>query len=475
MPGQTLSLSQSQHLQMVLAPQLRQSLEMLQLPMMELRALVQQELEQNPTIEETPTRMEHIEVDSGTAPEEKHELDFKDEYEVLARLDSEWRDYFLQDIQHRPYTEESDEKRQFMLDSIQQRVSLQEHLIEQLHLTGLSDEDARLGELIIGSLNDEGYLTTPIEELAQAANLDAARLHDTLAIVQDFNPIGVAARDLRECLLLQLERLGHQHELATRIVEHHFDKLGARRYNDMANALNVPIEAIHAATALIASLNPKPGLAFSDETTAVVLPEVIVRKVEGKYLVFLNDDQLPHVRISHHYRTLMDNPETQDEVKDYIRERIRSGAFLIRSIEQRQQTIFRIATEIVAKQTDFLDQGVSMLKPMTMAEIATIVGVHETTVSRTVSGKYMQTPRGMFDMKYFFTPGIRTTDGTTLSNKTVRDIIDQMVTREDSQHPLSDQEIMESLTRQGIPVARRTIAKYRLMLRIPPSHLRRSR
>jgi len=467
---------------MVLAPQLRQSLEMLQLPMMELRQLIQHEIEQNPTIEDSPLRTEHVEIEPGAASatpepqgEGKHEeLEFKDEYEVMAKLDAEWRDYFLQDIQHRPYTQESEEKRQFMLDSLPQSVSLQEHLIEQLHLTGLSEADTQTGELIIGSINDDGYVTTNIDELAPTANVDAEHMKDILAIIQDFDPPGVAARDLRECLLLQLERVGMEHTLASTIVTDHFDKLGAKKYPDIAHALKVPVEEVQKAVHMIGSLNPKPGMAFTDEATAYIDPEVVVRKVEGKYVVYLDDDQLPRVRISRQYRELMENEGTARDVKDYIRERIRSGAFLIRSIEQRQHTIYRIACEIVAKQTEFLDHGVSHLKPLTMAEIATIVGVHETTVSRAVSGKYMQTPRGLFEMKYFFTPGIRMADGTEVSNKTVKDVIATLVAGEDPKNPMSDQEMMARLKEKGIPVARRTIAKYRLMLRIPPSHLRKT-
>jgi len=256
-------------------------------------------------------------------------------------------------------------------------------------------------------------------------------------------------------------------------VRDHLDRLGAKKYSEISRSLRVPIEQIQEASKLIATLDPKPGRAYSLETAAYILPEVLVKRVEGKWVVILNDDQLPHVRISKQYRDLMSDKSTSAEVRTYIQDRVRSSAFLIKSIEQRQKTIHRIASEIVAAQTSFLDHGISQLRPMTMAEVARKVGVHETTVSRAVSQKYMQTPVGMYEMKYFFTPGIKTADGQEISNKTVKDIIDQMVAGEDKAAPLSDQEIMERLKQQGIEVARRTIAKYRLLLHIPPSHLRK--
>jgi RNA polymerase sigma-54 factor len=479
-PTQTLSLSQTQRLQMVLAPQLRQSLEMLQLPILELRTLIRQELEQNPTIEEGLAGMETIEVEPGAAqpdaaqPEEKKELDFEKEIEVLKKLDDEWRDYFLQDRQTKPYSEEQEEKRQFLLDSIPQLESLQENLIKQLNLSGLSEDDRKTGELIVGSISDDGYLTTSLEDLAAATGHDLRHLEDVLAVVQDFQPVGVGARDLRECLLLQLERLGRLDGTAAEIVRDHLEALGGKKYQDIAKALKLPVEQVQEAAKFIGTLDPRPGRAYSAEALAYVLPEVVVQKIDGIYSVVLNDEQLPHVRISNHYRKLLEDPATTPEVKSYVQDKIRAGAFLIKSIHQRQRTIQRIASEIVAAQTEFLDHGISHLRPLTMAQVAGVVGVHETTVSRAVSGKYMQTPSGTFEMKYFFTPGIKTADGKEVSNMTVKDMIAGMVSREEPGSPLSDQEIMDKLREKGISIARRTIAKYRLVLRIPPSHLRKS-
>jgi len=460
---------------MVLAPQLRQSLEMLQVPILELRAMVQQEIEQNPTIEEAPNAVNpSVEIEpQREGIDDKKELEFDKEFEMLSRLDEEWRDYFYQNIQNRPYSRDQEDKHQFVLDSLTSEESLQEHLLAQLSLSGLPQEDQTVGELVIGSIDDDGYLTSDIEELATATATDTEHLRDILAVIQDFDPVGVASRDLRECILLQVERLEAPDSVATMIVRDYLEKLAGHKYQEIARALGVSVEEVQEAAKTIATLNPKPGSAYNNETATYILPEIVVQKVNGEYVVILNDDQLPHVRISRHYRQLLASENTKPEVKSYIRERIRSGAFLIKSIHQRQKTIHRIASEIVASQQAFLENGIKDLRPMTMAEVARKVEVHETTVSRAVSGKYMRTPSGIFELKYFFTPGIKTDSGKDVSNKTVKDMIARMVADEDTDNPLSDQEIMKRLKEQGIKIARRTIAKYRLVLRIPPSHMRK--
>ncbi len=475
MPNQSLGLSQDQRLQMVLAPQLRQSLEMLQVPMMELRAMVRAELEQNPTLEEksTPTTQIEIEAAVPEQPEEQREMDFRKEFDILARLDSEWKDYFFQEDRAYRFSADDEEKRQYFMDSIPQKVSLQEHLLRQLTFAELAEPEREIGELLIGSINEDGYMTTTVEELASSSSIDVERIRDVLVIVQEFDPPGVGARDLRDCLILQLERLGQNEGIAAHIVRDHLERLAGKKYPDIARALGTTSEEVQKAANFISTLDPKPGSVYSSELSPYVLPEVVVKRLEGHFVVILNDDELPRVRISKYYRALMDQNDTTTEVKNYIQERVRAGMFLIKSINQRQQTIHKIASEIVRVQEEFLEKGIAHLKPLTMAEVATVVGLHETTVSRAVSGKHMQTPSGIFEMKYFFTPGLKTADGQNISNKTVKDMISSMVAGEDSGKPLSDQEILEQLTQKGIQIARRTIAKYRIALRIPPSHLRK--
>ncbi|MFC1498800.1 RNA polymerase factor sigma-54 [Verrucomicrobiota bacterium] len=474
MQSQTISLQQRQQLQMILAPQLRQSLEMLQVPILELRAMLQQEIEQNPTLEEKIESTDQVEIEPEVKDEkDEHELEFDKEFEALAQLDEEWRDYFFQNLEVNPYSAEHAEKRQFLLDSLPQRESLQEHLLNQLNLAGFSETDRQVAELITGSINEDGYLMTDLKELAASAGCDAQHLEDILLVIQDFHPTGVGARNLRECLLIQLERLSKTDSLAADIVREQLGNLGARKINDIAKALQVTAEQVQEAAKFISTLDPKPGRIYSDETSTYILPEVFVHKTDGKYEVVLNDDQLPHIRISNHYRKLLSDKSTSKEVRAYIREKIQSGAFMIKSIHQRQRTIHRIASEIVATQKSFLDYGIAHLKPLTMSEVAKAVGVHETTVSRAVSGKYMRAPSGVFDMKYFFTPGIKTASGKEVSNKTVKDIMANLVANEDPLKPFSDQDIMRKLSEQGIDIARRTVAKYRLVLHIPPSHMRK--
>jgi RNA polymerase sigma-54 factor len=474
MPGQGLHLSQDMRLHMVLAPQLRQSLEMLQAPVLELRAMIQAELNSNPTLEELPSDAPQIEVEKiNTELEDHKSMDFRKEFEILTRLDDEWKDYFFQERERNSYSAHSEEKHDYLYESITQTQSLQEHLLHQLALAEFGATDRALGELIIGSISDDGYLAASIDELAAACNAEVDHMQDILAIIQDFDPPGVGSRDLRECLLFQLERLGKAESTAGRIVSGHLERLASHKLQDIAKMLKLPIEEIQVAANFIATLEPKPGRAYGSESSPYVTPEVVVQMVGGVYVVLMNDDDLPRLRISKHYRSLMNNEETGVEVRDYIQERLRSSAFLIKSIHQRQQTIFRIATEIVKVQQEFFDQGIAHLKPLTMSEVASVVGLHDTTVSRAVAGKHMQTPQGIFEMKYFFTPGLKTAAGGVVSNKTVKDSLASLVAAEDPEHPLSDQELLEILNERGIQIARRTVAKYRIALKIAPSHMRR--
>jgi len=472
-------MSQQLRQQMVLAPQLRQSLEMLQLPMLELRAVIQKEMEQNPAIEDVRDPSEvSIEAEQPQPEKEgaaEEPLDFDAEFEAITRLDDAWRDYFLQGMENAPAAEDAEERRQYMLDSIRQPVSLQDHLLDQLPLADLDDEQTRNAEMIIGHVDEDGYFRTDLQTLAFQSGATVEQLEAVLRTVQEFHPPGIGARSLRECMLLQIRTLppSPDRDLAQQVVEDHLDALAANHRREILKALHTDAERLDRAVGMIRALDPRPGRAFSPETIEYVEPEVIVRKVDGRYVVQVDDDNLPHIRISSHYRRLLEAPAVTAEVKSYIRERIRAGVFLIKSIHQRQRTIFRIASEIVAAQQEFLEKGVAHLRPMTMAAVAAKVGVHETTVSRTVANKYMRTPNGLFELKYFFTPGLKTDAGPAVSNRTVQDMIAHRVGAEDPANPLSDQAIQEALQKEGIQVARRTVAKYRLMLKIPPSHLRR--
>jgi RNA polymerase sigma-54 factor len=475
MAAQGMQQRQSLALQQVLSPQLQQSLLILQAPLLELRNLVQQEMETNPVLEELPE-------DSG--PNERSEAEasadenFREEFEKLASLDEEWRDYMAQSARSnfdgRPGSKEADEKRQFLFDSIQVQETLQQNLVAQLNQTVLSADDRKAAELIVGNIDDDGFLQSTPEEMALNSGIPQNDFERVLGIIQTFYPAGVGARDLRECLLIQLRRQGKEHSLEYRIVSEHMDDLGRHRFLEIARRMEISVEDVQKAADNIARLNPRPGQVFAAAPQNYVVPDVIVEKVDGEYQIAFNNEQIPHLRISNLYKDIIASGDSQtSDVKDYIRDKIRSGKFLIRSIHQRQQTIMNIAQQIVSRQRDFLEHGPSHLKPMTMAEVADAVGVHETTVSRAVSGKYLATPQGVFEMKYFFTGGYQTATGESLSNISVKQALLDLVKHESGSAPLSDHEIVEILSERGIPIARRTVAKYRSELNILPSHMRR--
>lgn len=736
--AQGLHLSQKMALQQVLAPQLQQSLALLQAPMLELKALVEQEIQQNPLLEETAAP-ETAQDESGSGREEAPSPgdpsdpaeppadvtfdpatekpsetvdDFQAEFERLAQVDQDWRDSFSQSNAPMRASEEEEERRQYMFDSLVASISLQEQLIEQVRLSDLPVAQRPVAEMIIGNIDDSGYLRASVDELSFSTNYPTGQILEVLKVVQTFHPPGVGARDLRECLLLQLERAGRNESLEYAIINQQMDALGRRRFPEIARALGIGVDEVQQACERISHLEPYPGRDFLPDDQQYVVPEVFVgrvpdddtpvrltadevtdpegllgrlragadpvcrflwgrlaswsltpldlvdlatlvgrlsapadpvsrhvadrlsestrealgdypgtaredeflreslvedlnaiiegpllgdeqvfasvqpraetrrvltqandparfnrllledgfpkefkriawraqetllshligtlepkriadvlaqrltaliqgpnlysperftgvhlsirtRRLMGRglkgnrlfqfnrslledvftteianslYTISLNNEAVPHLRISNTYKDLMAQPASTPEVREYIREKIRAGKFLIKSLHQRQQTIANIAGEIVARQRDFMERGVSHLKPMTMAQVAEAVGVHETTVSRAVAAKYIETPQGVFEMKYFFTSGIPTASGVGMSNASVKDILNGMIAAEDRSKPLSDEEIVKRLSQNGIMIARRTVAKYRSELNILPSHLRK--
>ncbi len=461
--------SQNLSLQTVLAPQLQQSLLILQAPLLELRNLVQQEMETNPVLEELATESGPSETGETVTADET----FKEEFDQLAKLDEEWRDYMAQSGSYPARSQGEDEKRQYFFDSIPTHETLQQHLMGQLNQTVLNANDRKTAELIIGNVDDNGFLQTTPEEMSMNTGIPQEEFETMLLLIQSFHPPGVGARDLRECLLIQLKREGRQNSLEYKIIAEHMEDLGKRRFPEIARRIGISVEQVQKCANNIARLEPRPGQIFAEAPQNYVLPDVTVEKIDGEYQVILNGEQIPHLRISNTYKDIMSQDGNGSEVKDYIRDKIRSGKFLIKSIHQRQQTISNIAHEIVKRQREFLDHGTAHLKPMTMVQIADVVGVHETTVSRAISGKYIATPQGVFEMKYFFTPGYKTAAGESMSNTSVKEAIMDLVKNENPNVPLSDKEIVEILGKRGIPIARRTVAKYRTELNILPSNLRR--
>ena len=469
MAEQGFEQSQSLHLQQTIAPQMQQSLQVLQSATLDLRQLVQREMDENPVIEDESTDVSLEE----TAKENEDEA-FEEEFAELSALDQEWRDYLAQSRISAPRRDDAEERHQFMLDSLVVPETLQEHLTYQLNVSDADERTRKVAELLIGTLDDNGFLQARIDDMCFDLGIPLPDLQDAKDLVQSFDPVGVGAEDLRECLLIQLDRLGKRHSLEYRIVDHHLDDLAKKRYPLIAKKLSVSPEQITKSAELIATLDPKPGSRFNSGTNTYVTPDVTVEKVGGEWLVTMVNDQVPRLRISNSYKDLMSQSASGRDVRSYIRDKIRSGKFLIRSIHQRQQTIEMIAKEIVKRQVDFLEDGPAHLHPMTMAQIAEVVGVHETTVSRAVSGKYIATPHGVFEMKYFFTTGYETESGESLSNTSVKQALPELVDNEDHKKPLSDQAIVTELKKQGISIARRTVAKYRDELHILPSHMRKS-
>lgn len=442
-------------MQQTLSPQMQQSLHVLQAPLNELLEMVDAELRANPALEEIPSDKPSV---SDT--------------EKTSRLEDEWNEYYSQRASGEKWSREALEKRQHFLDSQIRPENLTEHLLEQLHTAAWPREEATIAVEIIGNLDGGGYLRADLEEIAASLDVLPLEVEQVLEKVQQFDPPGIAARNLSECLLLQLKAQGRQYSVETRIVRHHLDELGRKKLNDIAKALHLELPEIQRAAEVIARLDPAPGRAFAEDTNQIVVPEVIVEREDEDFIVYLNSDEIPRLRISDDYKDMLSNDSK--EVRDYLRDKIRGGNFFIRSIQQRQQTILNISREIVARQRDFMELGPAHLKPMRMGQVAEAVGVHETTVSRASAGKFMATPHGVFELKYFFTHGYTNADGETVSNESVRQAIAQIVKEESQARPYSDQDLVKLLADRGLPVARRTVAKYREQLGILPSHLRKA-
>jgi len=464
---------QKQTQQLAMTPQMKQAIQLLQLPLLELQNMIEQELVTNPVLEETQKPEEPKAEEETIGATDTEELDFKEEFDRLAQLDDEWRDYFRQSGSYNKYSEEDEEKRQFLENSITRSETIQDHLINQLNIMSHTEEEKVIGELIIGNIDDNGYLKSPLEEIALQAKTTTENVETVLKLIQDFHPIGVGARNLKECLLIQIRRLGKSGSIAERIVEDYLDDLGRKKYPLIAKELKTSLQVIQKEAEFISTLEPKPGRMFSSESAHYVLPDIILEKVDGEYKIIMNDEKIPHLRISTIYKRLMANPDSDTTTKQYIKEKIKSGKWLMKNIHQRQQTIHKIAHEILKRQRRFFDDGIAYLKPMTMQVIANALGLHESTVSRALSNKYIQTPRGIFQLKYFFTTPIATESGNAASAASVKDKIQDIIKAEDSQKPYSDSKIIELLKKEGIQLARRTVAKYRKELNILPANLRK--
>jgi RNA polymerase sigma-54 factor len=456
-----------------MTPQLQQAIKLLQLSRMELMDLVRQEQEENPIIEEV------VEPNVETEPLETN-------YETLVASSPEKKDTREEDGENRALDwrtdgfssrakrSEEEEDRPTFENFLTKKASLSDHLLWQLRLNDFSEEECLIGTLIIGNLNEDGLLQVSLEEIASQSGLELARVEGVIKKVQAFDPPGVAARDLRECLLLQVQQVYPRESWLQAIIRDHLDQLARKNYQAIAKELQKPVEEVVRASRLISELEPKPGRSFSDETIPYIIPDVYVYKVGNEYVVVLNEDGLPKLRINPYYRdVLREQPQSTGEAKEYINEKIRSALWLIKSIHQRQRTIYRVAKSIVRFQREFLDKGVAYLKPMVLKDVAMDVEMHESTISRVTSNKYIHTPQGIFELKYFFNSSINTAHGENVASESVKEKIREILSKEDSQNPYSDQELVEILKKQDILIARRTVTKYREMLGVLPSTRRK--
>ena len=473
--------------QLVMTPQLRQAIKILQVSRAELETLIDQELTENPLLEENiedklegPAEVPTVDGPNG-AEEYAGEDTPKTEVEASNVGEIDWKEYaenYSNDIHGStgPGAASDDEDRRAALENVLvKRTNLPDHLMWQLRLSNLNEREKEVGALIIGSLDKDGYLPIQLEEIAFLADTwpDVGIVERVLARVQEFDPPGVAARDLAECLLIQLRQLGADDEaLAVRIVREHLVNLESRRFDRLARELGVTMEQVAEATKLISVLEPKPGRDFSDSDTRYVTPDVNVHKVGDEYVVTLNEEGLPRLRVSSFYRRML-GTNGSPEARGYIQEKMRAAAWLIKSIHQRQRTLYMVTNSIVKFQRDFLETGVSALRPLVLKDVANDIGMHESTVSRATAGKYVHTPQGTFELKYFFTSSLRGGHGTEVSAESVKEKIRDIIAKEDTRKPLSDQYIAELLSKQEIDIARRTVAKYRELMGILPSSKRK--
>ncbi|MEJ2033006.1 MAG: RNA polymerase factor sigma-54 [Deltaproteobacteria bacterium] len=476
---QQVKLSQ----QLVMTPQLQQAIKLLQLSRLELAETIQQEIEQNPMLEEAGSDNES---EAGPAdepgPAESAEIEKTSEVrleessnQTLSEIN--WEDYANEyesgySSQGGGSREESDLPSR--LDILSKKPDLQAHLRWQLSFANLSEEEAEIGTFIIGNLNRDGFLEADEEEIGLATGAAPEIVARVLAIVQDLDPAGIAARNVRESLLLQLDKLGFGDSLPAKIVHDHIHSLETKNYAAIAKATGQPMDQVLAAVKVIVNLDPFPGRAYSDEEPHYIAPDVYVYKMGEEYVILLNDEGLPRLRLNSYYREILKNRTAAPEAtREYIQDKLKSAVWLIKSIQQRQRTIYRVVESIIKFQRNFFEKGVAHLRPLVLRDVAEDIGMHESTISRVTSNKYVHTPQGTFELKYFFNSAISRIGGEDLSSESIKNRLRQIIQAENPEKPLSDKAIAEIFEKESIQLARRTVAKYREQLGILPSKYRK--
>jgi len=481
---QNLKLSQ----QLIMTPQLQQAIKLLQLSRMELVDTINQEMEENPLLEEVaPDEISadevHNDVEEDVQSIEKEDIKALERATELTgegdgREEFDWNNY-LEDYGPVGVSYDKPDGDAPTLDNIlTESPSLTEHLMWQMKLSPFKEEEMRIGAQIVGNLDQNGYLCATLSEIATLENSSEDEVERILKKVQDFDPPGVAARNLQECLLIQARIFTKERPLLESIITEHLKDLELKNYIHIARKLKVPLKEVEMAVLLISKMDPKPGARYAEDKVQSIIPDVYVVKSGDDYKIILNDDGLPRLRISNFYREIMGGMAGRDHTeeengKKYIRDKVQSATWLIKSIQQRQKTIYKVAESIVKHQRDFFDYGIDQLKPLVLRNIADDVEMHESTISRVVTNKYMHSHRGIFEMKFFFGSSIQRTSGENIASKSVKEEIKSLVSKEDPKNPYSDCEIVDLLKAKGIDIARRTVAKYREMIGILPSSKRK--
>ena len=468
---QQLKLTQ----QLIMTPQLQMAIKLLQLSRLELAAKINQELEENPALEEVQDIVVKDAADEKRdGDSDNAEKEITIEEKILDNID--WSNYIDEYNSPGRVTNESEAREAPRFDAfVAKKESLIDHLLWQLLMTFPSEEEEKIGSLIIGNLNKDGYLDTSVAEIADLSNASPEKVESVLKLLQSFDPVGVCARDLKECLLIQVHHfdLG-DNTLVTDIISNHLANLENKNYRAICRALKVKMEDVIAAVNVIKGLEPKPGREFSEEEVQYITPDIYVYKSENDFIIVLNDDGLPRLQINAYYKKAMSRGEKiSNETREYLQEKLRSATWLIRSIHQRQKTIYKVMESILKFQRDFFEHGIAHLKPMVLRDVAEDINMHESTISRVTTNKYAYTPQGIFELKYFFNSSIKRVQGEAIASVSVQQKIKQLIESEDPKKPYSDSKMAEILKSSNIDIARRTVAKYREMLGVLSSNKRK--
>jgi RNA polymerase sigma-54 factor len=448
--------------QLVLTPQLQLSIKILQLNHLELKESIEQEVQENPLLEV---------IDDLSSPDNNIDADFQKFIDGYSKINE---DYLAKEKFNR-IGNSSDEEDNNFENYHTKKPELSNHLLWQLHLEDLTPKEAAIGEEIIGNIEPDGYLRISVVDLAQSTNSDIDEVEKVLKKIQQFDPVGIGSRDLRECLLSQLDVYTSPVPFVRQIVENHLDDLSRKNFKKIAKELSMTIEEVENALCYINGLNPKPGnsFEFSAYESQQIQPDVFITKEGNEYIITLNFENMPYLKINRKYELLLKNKSIDPATKEFLQEKIKSAYWFIKSVYQRGNTIYRVAKAIVDKQREFFDNGVGSMKPLTLKDLSEVLELHESTISRVTSNKYMLTPRGFFEMKYFFSTGIRKTGSEDVASITVKELIKGLTENEDHKSPMSDQDMSDMLKAKGYSIARRTVTKYREGMNILSSGLRK--